>query len=172
MVSVYQKENLYWCRSATIFQCRTCYKQGGEGGGVYWCRSATIFQWHTCYKRGSGGRGGGAFVIMRHNVIWNFEGNLPKKACSNVEMEPPLQPHTDECLQRGVLETLCKAMLGQKVLGEKVKILSSMFQWRIQVPKHNVSPPSFSCFSKISKHEKEKRGHVRIMNVNMVPLPN
>lgn len=30
----------------------------------------------------------------------------------------------------------------------------------------------FRVFSKISKHEKEKRGHVRIMNVNMVPLPN
>ena len=150
MVSVCQKENLYWYRSATIFQCRTCYKQGGEGGG---------------------GRGG-EFVIMRHNVIWNFEANLPKKVCNNVEMEPLLQSHTDECLQRGVLETLCKAMLGQKVFGEKVKILSSMFQWRIQVPKHKVSPPSFSCFSKISKHEKEKRGHVRIMNVNMVPLPN
>ena len=34
----------------------------------------------------------GGFVIMRHNNIRDFEANLLRKICADVETEPPLQP--------------------------------------------------------------------------------
>ena len=37
----------------------------------------------------------GGFVIMRHNDIRDSEANLLKKVCSDVEIEPPLQPITN-----------------------------------------------------------------------------
>ena len=38
----------------------------------------------------------GGFVIIRHNDIRDFEANLLSKICSDVELEPALQPVTDE----------------------------------------------------------------------------
>ena len=37
----------------------------------------------------------GGFVIMRHNDIRDFEANLLKRVCNDVEIEPPLQPLTN-----------------------------------------------------------------------------
>ena len=42
---------------------------------------------------------------MRHNDIRDSEANLLKKVCSNVEIEPPLQPLTNEHLERGSINT-------------------------------------------------------------------
>ena len=47
----------------------------------------------------------GGFVIMRHNNIRVFEVNLLKKVCNDVEIEPPLQPLTNEHLERGSRNT-------------------------------------------------------------------
>ena len=38
----------------------------------------------------------GGFVTIRHNDIRDFEANLLSKICSDVELEPALQPITDE----------------------------------------------------------------------------
>ena len=40
----------------------------------------------------------GGFVIMRHNTIRDFEANLLKQICTDVETEPPLQPLDGENL--------------------------------------------------------------------------
>ena len=45
----------------------------------------------------------GGFVIMRHNDIRDFEANLLKRVCNDVEIEPPLQPLTNEHLERGAI---------------------------------------------------------------------
>lgn len=34
----------------------------------------------------------GGFIIMRHNNVRDFEANLLRKVCHDVEVEPPLQP--------------------------------------------------------------------------------
>ena len=47
----------------------------------------------------------GGFVIMKHNDIRDFEVNLLKKVCNNVEIEPPLQPLTNEHLEKGSINT-------------------------------------------------------------------
>ena len=38
----------------------------------------------------------GGFVIMRHNNVLDFEANLLRKVCNDVEVEPPLQPLSGE----------------------------------------------------------------------------
>ena len=38
----------------------------------------------------------GGFVIMRHNNIRDFEANLVRKVCTDVETEPSLQPINGE----------------------------------------------------------------------------
>ena len=43
----------------------------------------------------------GGFVIMRHNNLRDFEANLVKKVCTDVEIEPPLQPLQGESLENG-----------------------------------------------------------------------
>ena len=40
----------------------------------------------------------GGMVIMRHNNIRDFEANLLKQVCNDVETEPPLQPLEGEIL--------------------------------------------------------------------------
>ena len=47
----------------------------------------------------------GGFVIMRQNVIRDFEANLLRKVCNDVEIEPPLQPLKNEHLERGSTNT-------------------------------------------------------------------
>ena len=47
----------------------------------------------------------GGFVIMRHNDIRDFEANLLKRVCNDVEIEPPLQPLTNENLERGAINS-------------------------------------------------------------------
>ena len=47
-------------------------------------------------------RGG---FVMRHNDIRHFEANLLKRVCNDVEIEPPLQPLTNEHLERGAINT-------------------------------------------------------------------
>ena len=47
----------------------------------------------------------GGFIITRHNDIRDFEANLLKKVFNDVEIEPPLQPLTNEHLERGSINT-------------------------------------------------------------------
>ena len=47
----------------------------------------------------------GGFIITRHNDIRDFEANLLKKVFNDVEIEPPLQPLTNEHLERGSIKT-------------------------------------------------------------------
>ena len=50
----------------------------------------------NCKKRG--------FMIIRHNNIRDFEANLLKQVCNDVEIEPPLQPIAGEIFTRKIKE--------------------------------------------------------------------
>ena len=69
----------------------------------------------------------GGFVIMRHNDIRDFEANLLKKVCNDVEIEPPLQPLKNDHLERRSINAdSARLYVRAKASGEGVKMYSLM----------------------------------------------
>ena len=51
----------------------------------------------TCKR----GRGGGGFIIQRHNELRDLEAQMLNLVCHDVEVEPVLQEITGQSLARG-----------------------------------------------------------------------
>ena len=105
----------------------------------------------------------GGFVIIRHNNIRDFEANLLKQTCNDVETEPPLQPLEGE---------LITGLMGEEA---RPDIRARGF-WRsaqnayfdIRVTNANSTSQSNMSAAKIyAKHEAEKKRNYnqRIMQV-------
>ena len=102
---------------------------------------------------------------MRHNDIRDFEANLWKKLCSDVEIEPPLQPPTNEHLEKGSVNT-DSARLDFRARGFwrrgqhtfiDVRVTNSCAAAQAQTSNEKI----------LAKHEREKKRayNERIMNV-------
>ena len=105
----------------------------------------------------------GGFVIIRHNRIRDFEAELLKKTCNDVEIEPPLQPLEGEIVH------------GLDGLNAKPDVRARGF-WRegqnaffdIRITNTNSEYQRHLSSEKIfAKHEKEKKRQYnhRIMNI-------
>ena len=83
---------------------------------------------------------------MRHNNIRDFQANLLTKVCKDVEIEPPLQPVTEERLTASTL------------IGDEARPVTNA-----DAESHR----SVDIKKVLSKHEKEKKRHYnnRIMNI-------
>ena len=107
----------------------------------------------------------GGFVVMRHNNIRDFEANLLKKVCNDVEIEPPLQPLTNEHLQRGAINTN-SARLDVRARGFWRRGQNAFIDVRVTNP--SATTQAQTTIEKIlEKHEKEKKRayNERVMNV-------
>lgn len=107
----------------------------------------------------------GGFVIMRHNDIRDFEANLLKRVCNDVEIEPPLQPLTNEHLERGAINT-DSARLDVRARGFWRRGQNAFIDVRVTNP--GAATQSQKSIEKIlQKHEREKKRayNERIMNV-------
>ena len=107
----------------------------------------------------------GGFVTMRHNDIRDFEANLLSKICNDVEIEPPLQPVTNEQLPTGSIQG-DDARLDVRARGFWRKGQNAYFDVRVTKP-DAPSPLNLSLKNILSKHEREKKRQYnhRIMNV-------
>ena len=104
------------------------------------------------------------FVIMRHNDIRDFEANLLKKVCNDVEIEPPLQPLTNKHLERGSINT-DSAMLDVRAKGFWRRGQNAFIDVRVTNP--GAATQAQTSIEKIlEKHEREKRGLQR-KNMNV-----
>ena len=98
----------------------------------------------------------GGFVIMRHNGIRDFEANLLKKVCNDVEIEPPLQPLTNEHLERGSINT-DSVRLDVRARGFWRRGQNAFMDVRVTNP--GAATQTQTSIEKIlEKHEREKRG--------------
>ena len=107
----------------------------------------------------------GGFVIMRHNDIRDFEAKLWKKVCNDVEIEPPLQPLTNEHLERGSINT-DSARLDVRARGFWRRGQNAFIDVRVTNP--GAATQTQTLIEKIlAKHKKEKKRvyNERIMNV-------
>ena len=107
----------------------------------------------------------GGFVISRHNEIRDFEAELLKKVCTDVEVEPPLQPLTGEQLSAGSIKG-DEARLDVRARGFWRRGQNAFFDVRITNTNSksvaNVSPDVI-----LKRHEKNKKREYnsRVMNV-------
>ena len=105
------------------------------------------------------------FVITRHNDIRVFEANLLKKVCNDVEIEPPLQPLTNEHLEKGSINT-GSARLDVRARGFWRRCQNAFIEVRVTNP--GAATQAQTSIEKIlKKHEREKKRayNERIMNV-------
>ena len=107
----------------------------------------------------------GGFVIMRHNDIRDFEANLLKRVCNDVEIEPPLQPLGNEHLERGAINS-DSARLDVRARGFWRRGQNAFIDVRVTNP--GAATQSQKSIEKIlQEHEREKKRayNERIMNV-------
>ena len=98
----------------------------------------------------------GGFVIKEHKNIRDFEANLLKKVCNNVEIKPSLQPLTDEHLERGSLNTDA-ARLDIRARGFWRRGQNAFIDVRVTNP--GAATQAQTSIEKIlEKHERKERG--------------
>ena len=98
----------------------------------------------------------GGFVIMRHNDIRVFEANLLTIVCNDVETEPPLQPLTNEHLEKGSINT-DSAMLDVRARGFWRRGQNAFIDVRVTNP--GAATQAQTPTEKIlEKYEREKSG--------------
>ena len=105
----------------------------------------------------------GGFVIMRHNNVQDFESNLLAQVCSDVELEPPLQPLTGENV-RGLADDGARTDIRARGFWRPAQ--NAFFDVRLT----NLNARSQAHLSTervFAKHEKEKKKDYndRIMRV-------
>ena len=96
----------------------------------------------------------GGFVSIRHNNIRDFEANLLKKVCSDVEVEPKLQPVNND-----------EARLDVRARGFWRPAQSSFFDIRVTNlnAKSQVNSNSDTIFKK-HEEEKKRKYNYRVLN--------
>ena len=107
----------------------------------------------------------GGFISMRHNNIRDFQANLLTKVCKDVEVEPPLQPVTEERLTASTLIG-DEARPDVRARGFWRNGQNAYFDIRVTNADAE-SQRSVDIKKVLSKHEKEKKRHYnnRIMNI-------
>ena len=93
---------------------------------------------------------------MRHNDIRDCEANLLKKVCNEVEIEPLLQPLTNEHLERGSINT-DSARLYVRARGFWRRGQNAFIDVRVTNPGAATQAPT-PIEKILEKHEREKRG--------------
>ena len=107
----------------------------------------------------------GGFIIMRHNDIRDFEANLLRKVCNDVEIEPRLQPVTGEELATGAISGE-EARLDVRAKGFWRRAQDNYFDVRV-TNANSESAKNISVEKVLLKHEREKKRcyNDRIMNI-------
>ena len=106
----------------------------------------------------------GGFVIMRHNDVRDFEANLLRDICNDVETEPPLQPLDGEVLNGGATGDEASPDIRAKGFWRKAQ--NAFFDVMITNTECN-SQQEMSTDAVFSRHEgtKKRKYNDRIMNV-------
>ena len=106
----------------------------------------------------------GGFVIIRHDEIRNFNADLLKKLCNDVQVEPQLQPYNGEQVSSGSV-TRDEARLDIRARGFWRSGQSAFFD--IRVTNTNADSARALSSSQIyRRHEQEKKRKYndRVMN--------
>ena len=107
----------------------------------------------------------GGFVIIRHDKIRNFNADLLKKVCNDVQVEPQLQPLNGEQVSSGSV-TGDEARLDIRARGFRRSSQSAFFD--IRVTNTNADSARALSFNQIyRRHEQEKKRKYndRVMNI-------
>jgi hypothetical protein len=105
----------------------------------------------------------GGFVIMRHNEIRDFEANLLKKVCTDVEIEPPLQQISNEVVT-GLSADGCHPDIRARGFWRKAQ--NAFFDVQIS----NINSDSYKqlppkkVYERLER-EKRRRYNNRVMNI-------
>ena len=105
----------------------------------------------------------GGFIIMRHNNIRDFEANLMKKICNDVEVEPRLQPLEGEAIN-GLEGDEARPDIRARGLWRTAQ--NAFFDVRV-TNTNSISQQRISSEKVYEKHEMEKKRQYndRIMNI-------
>ena len=107
----------------------------------------------------------GGFISIRHNDIRDFEATLLNKICTDVEIEPVLQPLTNENLNNGSIESI-NARVDIRSRGFWRRGQNSYFDVRVTNAEAD-SQSHQTLENVLKKHEREKKRSYnnRIMNI-------
>ena len=107
----------------------------------------------------------GGFIIARHDNVRNFEGNLLKQICNDVQLEPPLQSTTGYSFRPSV-NTQDDARLDVRAKGFWRRGQNAYFDVRITNP-DTASQRGKSIDAILKSHEQEKKRqyNARVMEV-------
>ena len=107
----------------------------------------------------------GGFINARHDNVRNFEGNLLKQICNDVQLEPPLQPTNGFTFHRSA-NTSDDSRVDVRAKGFWRQGQNAFFDVRITNADCN-SQRDKDIKSVLKKHEKEKKRqyNARIMEI-------
>ena len=107
----------------------------------------------------------GGFINVRHNNIRNFEAHLLKEVCSDVQIEPPLQPVNGTKFHRSAIVN-DEARLDNRARGFWREGQNAYFDIRT-TNADNASQSSKTIKSVLKSHEQEKKRqyNARIMEI-------
>ena len=105
----------------------------------------------------------GGFIIMRHNNIRDFEANLMRRICNDVEVEPRLQPLEGEVINGLEGDEVRPDIRARGVWRNAQNAYFDVRVTNINSPSQQAMPPD----KLYKKHEQEKKRQYndRIMNV-------
>ena len=102
---------------------------------------------------------------MRHNDIRDFEATMLSKVCTDVEVEPPLQPVANEILPRGCI-TGDESRLDLRARGFWRRGQNAYFDVKV-TNAHAASQATQPLRSLLAKHKRIKKNsyNQRVMNI-------
>ena len=107
----------------------------------------------------------GGFVIARHDNVRNFEGNLLKQVCNDVQLEPPLQPTTGYSF-RSSANTRDDARLDVRAKGFWRQGQNAYFDVRItNADTASQRGKSIEAILKTHEQEKKRQYNARVMEI-------
>ena len=108
----------------------------------------------------------GGFINARHDNIRDFEASLLSQACTDVEVEPQLQPVTTEILPGRSANTSADARLDIRARGFWRRGQNSFFDVRVTNPDcASQVNSSIPCILKKHEEEKKRQYNERVMQI-------